>query len=407
MAITDSWLKATHKKHQEAAFEKADGGGLSARVSPTGKITFQMRYRWQGKAARLDLGSYPLLPLKAARAEHLRLKAELEQGRDPRVVRKVERTEAAEAHTNESLYRLWHESYCLAHKKLAKEILRSFEIYVFPEIGDLPAEETSTHTWMTLLENVADRVPAIAERLLREAKQMQKWAARRGLLKNRSLFEVSARSDLQIERKEAGRCLSNDEITLFWHAVEASRISPGSKLFLKLCLFFGCRNGELRSLNPREDLDFEKMLWTLPPEKHKVGRRVKKPVVRPLIPEVLPLLEEAMKLSRSPDLLFTQESGPAPLQSNAVLCFPYSVRRNVKRLFGVEMQHWSMHDLRKTARTNFSTLTDAHVAEVMLGHSLQGMQGVYDRHLYLEEQAAAYRGWWQRLDALSKMPVRC
>ena len=29
-----------------------------------------------------------------------------------------------------------------------------------------------------------------------------------------------------------------------------------------------------------------------------------------------------------------------------------------------------MHDLRNTARTNFSTLTDVHVAEVMLVHSL-------------------------------------
>ena len=68
------------------------------------------------------------------------------------------------------------------------------------------------------------------------------------------------------------------------------------------------------------------------------------------------------------------------------------------------MAHWSMHDLRKTARTNFSTLADLHVAEVMLGHSLKGMQGVYDKHLYLEEQAAAYSAWWKRLEQLISVP---
>lgn len=52
----------------------------------------------------------------------------------------------------------------------------------------------------------------------------------------------------------------------------------------------------------------------------------------------------------------------------------------------------------------FSTLTNLHVAEVMLGHSLKGMQGVYDKHLYLEEQAAAYSAWWQRLEQLVSVP---
>ena len=56
---------------------------------------------------------------------------------------------------------------------------------------------------------------------------------------------------------------------------------------------------------------------------------------------------------------------------------------------------------------NFSIIAhipDVHVAEVMLGHSLKGMQGVYDRHLYLEEQAAAYKKRWDRIQEIVATP---
>ncbi|EPA97866.1 integrase family protein [Pseudomonas sp. G5(2012)] len=49
-----------------------------------------------------------------------------------------------------------------------------------------------------------------------------------------------------------------------------------------------------------------------------------------------------------------------------------------------------VHDLRKTARPNFSTLTEPHFAEIMLGHKLPGSWQVYDQYDYLAEQKEAY-----------------
>jgi hypothetical protein len=54
---------------------------------PRGKITFRLRYRYDGKPRRLDLGSYPLMSPKEARTEAQRLRARHEQGHDPQVVR--------------------------------------------------------------------------------------------------------------------------------------------------------------------------------------------------------------------------------------------------------------------------------------------------------------------------------
>ena len=83
MALTDTWLKANLGRSRDRAMVKTDLHGLSARLSPKGKITWQMRYRYNGKSCRIDIGSYPLLSLKAAREEVNRLRAQLEQGHDP------------------------------------------------------------------------------------------------------------------------------------------------------------------------------------------------------------------------------------------------------------------------------------------------------------------------------------
>ena len=71
MGLSDAWLKANSGTSKEQVLEKTDRDGLSARVSKKGKVTFQMRFRYGGKAARVDLGTYPLLSLKNARIKPL------------------------------------------------------------------------------------------------------------------------------------------------------------------------------------------------------------------------------------------------------------------------------------------------------------------------------------------------
>ena len=69
MSLTNTWLKNNLGRERTEQHIEADRDGLSVRVSPKGKITFQMRFRYQGKQARLDLGSYPNLTLLEARLE--------------------------------------------------------------------------------------------------------------------------------------------------------------------------------------------------------------------------------------------------------------------------------------------------------------------------------------------------
>ncbi|MGU9851126.1 tyrosine-type recombinase/integrase [Pseudomonas koreensis] len=182
MAVSDTWLKANSGKPRAIREEKADRDGLSVRITPKGKITFQLRFRYDARPCRLDLGTYPLMSLKDARVESQRLRAQLEQGHDPRVVRQLEKQTILQADSIESLFRQWYVAYCKGNKKGHHEILRFFEIHVFPKIGHLPAGKVSLHEWLALLEGQAKVRPCIADRILVNAKQMLKWGVKRQLI---------------------------------------------------------------------------------------------------------------------------------------------------------------------------------------------------------------------------------
>ncbi|MBO9493812.1 integrase family protein [Thalassotalea sp. G20_0] len=395
MSLTDAWLKANHKKNREKSDVKTDGDGLSARVSPKGKITWQLRYRFNGKADRADIGSYPNLSLKEARRESERLKGQLEKGFNPKIVLKMEKQAIITATSLASLYELWHESYCKKNKANHQDIKRSFEIHVFPTIGTLPAKEVTLHQWLAILEGLADNIPSIAERVLTNAKQMLKFGVKRHLLENNVLAHINAVEDLSVRKNVDTRSLKPQEIQQVWEAIELSRMATKNKLFLKLCLVFGCRNGELR-ISEKKHFDLENRLWIVPPENHKLGKLTSNPLTRPIIPEIIPLIEQAILLCDG-KYLFTNSGSKEVMGRRAPLALPYNIMQWLRKNRKVEMEHWSVHSLRKTARTNWSTLTEPHVAEIMLGHKLPGEWQVYDHHLYIEEQAEAYSKWWTRL----------
>lgn len=397
MALTDAWLKSVYRKARPRAIEKADRDGMGARVTPAGKVVFQLRFRYQGKAARMDLGSYPAMSLKEARDEAIKRRGQLEQGHDPRTQKRVEQAAIATAHTNETLILEWYARYCQPNKVSAAEILRTFELHVFPKLGALPADATGLGQWMDLLEPLADLKPRIAERVLANTKQAHKWAARRGLIENQPLAAISAKDDLMVNRKRtAGRALSDHEIAIMWEAMERSRMAIRSKLLVKLVLLFGCRPGEIAQAR-RGEFDFGNGVWTIPPERHKTGKATGRPLKRPIIDEMAPLIKEAMTLSHNPELLFSGETSAKPLGHSSILSYPYNIMGVAEKQLKQPMAHWSMYDLRKTARTNWSTLAEPHVCELMLGHVLPGVWQVYDRHDYLEEQADAYRKWYARV----------
>ena len=47
-----------------------------------------------------------------------------------------------------------------------------------------------------------------------------------------------------------------------------------------------------------------------------------------------------------------------------------------------DLPNWTIHDLRRTARSLLSRVVTPHIAERVLGHVIGGVAGTYDRHSY-------------------------
>ncbi|WP_273827657.1 tyrosine-type recombinase/integrase [Providencia rettgeri] len=393
MSITDSYLRSVNGKPQEKIITKSDRDGLSVRITPKGKVVFQFRYRWNGKAERIDIGSYPATSLKDARDLSLFYRGELEQHRNPKVVKRVKKQDAIQAQTVESLIRCWWEKSLKTKQVNADQILRSFELYLFPQIGQLPHDETNIHVWLSVIEDLSKKAPAIAERILRYSKTAHKWGIRRGLIQLDPLTNVNSQ-DVGVKAKQGDRILSDEELVLLFELIESPQFNKRNELLIKLSLLFGSRVGELLGAEIT-DFDFNKDIWTIPPDKHKTGNKSGKPIIRPLIPQAKSLILQALEISYSDRYLFSVASGNRVKISGHIVMI-----QQLNKIMAPHFDNyitWSIHDLRKTMRTGISELTQPHVAEIMLGHKLPGVWQVYDKHTYLEEQREAYEKWWDKL----------
>ncbi|MEQ1963971.1 site-specific integrase [Xenorhabdus khoisanae] len=407
MAITDSWLRSTNGKLQEKMTTKTDRDGLSVRITPKGKIIFQFRYRWNGKGDRIDIGTYPATGLKEARYSVTFYRGELEQHRNPKIVKRIHKESALSAVTVEDLIRDWWKTTMQGAKVKADEILRTFEIYVFPKIGELPHDEVTLHVWLSLIEDISKRVPSMGDRILTYSKKAHKWAVRRGITSITPLSDVALgdlsgndiRNDLDDDID--GRILSEEELVILFQLINCPKYNPRNALIIKLSLLFGCRIGELLKAK-FNDFDYEKDIWTVPPKNHKTGRRTKKSIVRPIIPVAKELIEQAKILSNGGEYLFATLNGEPFAQGS----HKYIITRLNKKMstYLPNYKHWSIHDLRRTMRTGVSELTPPHVAEIMVGHKLPGIWQVYDKHTYLNEQREAYERWWDKLTRIVSRP---
>ncbi|EIL1431076.1 integrase family protein, partial [Escherichia coli] len=323
MALSDAWLRSVVGKERDKVLVKSDRDGLSVRVSPKGRVVFQYRYQWAGKGERLDIGTYPATGLKEAREEVIRLRGELESNRNPRLVRQAEKRKATEAMTVESVIRAWYEAYCVKNKKGSEQILRSFELHLFSKIGSIPHDAATLHDWLEVLEPLSTKTPAIADRLLINAKQAHVWAYKRKFIETRPLSDITGK-DMDIRKGQKKRFLTHDEIKILYAAIDGSRMVPKYRAFIKLLLHFGCRSSELITARV-DDFDFINKVWTVPPERHKTGDITGEPLKRPIIEPVEELIKYVISMNNGSDMLFTKEGSKEPVGRTSLQSLPYNL----------------------------------------------------------------------------------
>ena len=182
---------------------------------------------------------------------------------------------------------------------------------------------------------------------------------------------------------EHHRALPHVEMAHVLRTIEDGVGSLNAKLCLRFTVLTGARGSESRGALWSE-IDFENLLWRLPPSRTKT----RAPHDQPLSRAALAVLERARALDDGSGLVFpSAQRRRKPLSNVAMMVV---VKRNG---FGERM---TVHGCRATFRTWASECTDADhaVMELSLGHLVgTKVERAYDRSELLDKRFALMEQW--------------
>lgn len=361
--------------------EISDANGLSVRITPNGVIVFQYRYKFDGRPRRMTLGQYDQVSLKEAREMVSEYRKLLSQGKDPITFRDMAIDTAVKAATVEGCIKAWLDSAGASKLVKRDEWERALNRHVVPFVGNMLVDEMAISHWQPVFKRIRDGgAETYAGEILSRMKTIFSYCIRVEMIKRNPVSDLRV-VDVGKPARKGHRYLNDKEIGAFWHAVEASTVTHQNKLLLKLLLLTGCRGVELR-LAKKSDFDLEGRVWRVPDENSKT----REPFERGLSAAAVKILNEAFELY--PD--FKQVFPPAAKKEDRPMAASVILNLAIQLRADMTIDHWSIHDLRRTAKTKMAELGVApHVSEKVLGHKLGGVLAIYDQHSYVKEQQEA------------------
>lgn len=259
------------------------------------------------------------------------------------------------------------------------EIERRLNKYVFPQWKQKKFRELRRSDVTKLLDKVEDDHGAPqADRVLADVSSICNWFAARNDDYNSPIVRGMRRTNPS-ERKRK-RKLDDNEIRLFWAACDEM---PVYGAMLKVAFLTAQRIGKVKAMEWKHVSDGIWMIETEHREKSN-AEGLKLPAM------ALDIIEAQAKVKGNP-YVFPASTGKGHFNS-------FSQRKDeLDALLPEAMPAWTVHDLRRTARSLMSRAgVESSIAERVLGHAVAGVEGTYDRHDYVEEKAEA-------LNKLSKL----
>ncbi|CAI1132796.1 Prophage CP4-57 integrase [Serratia fonticola] len=374
MALSDTKLRSIHNKPYSGPAELTDSDGLSVRITPAGTVTFQHRYRWNGKPVRLTVGRYPVMSLKDARVAVGEMRELYLKGINP----KTYFVGATGELTLKECLDQWWDKYVTGLKPNTQTLYRSV-VYntMYTQFEDVPVAKIPVSLWVQFFDKQEKLNKKKARVLLLQLRSVINWCISRQLIPSCELTKLSVKN-IGKKPDTGSRVLTYTELAKVWLALENSKIVSSNKLLHQLLLLWGARLSELR-LARVEEFNMEDLIWTTPGAHSKMGNVIR----RPIFAQVKPYIERLIA-AKNPVLFPGQELDKSIDRSSANL---YMKKLRDK----IDIPEWRTHDFRRSLVTNLSGEgVMPHVTEKMLGHELGGVMAVYNKHDWLAEQKDAY-----------------
>ena len=381
----------------------SDGDGLYLRFREGDSVpVWRFRYRFDGTARVMNIGTYGALSLAEARREARKLSASVALGYDV-AGEKQERKAEAKAKIEEEKAAItvaqladdYFERMILGRWKHPNIVRSRIEKDIKPNIGKLAIDAVKPMHIDAMIQKILKRgAPSIANDVLRWTKRIFDFAVKRQMVSYNpaSAFGLE---DAGGKEKARARALSTEELVKLFAAMkEAKGFSIQNDITIKLLLLLAVRKMELLAAR-WEEFDLEEGVWYLPAERTKTGQALD----IPLPPVAVEWLQELKRLAGLSDWVL-----PARKMQDRMLPHVCESTLSValaKVKHGLEP--FTVHDLRRTCRTHLAALgVKPHVAERVLNHKLKGVEGIYDRHDYFEERMESLNAWAKMLERFER-----
>lgn len=392
--MADRTLRTLEPETRE--YREFDSEGLYFRVRPTGRKSWQLRYKdpATGKWTWYSLGPYGNSPSQLtgeqARKTARALLTRVAEGESLTGKKDVEIDAQNQQLTfgylaNEWLATQipkWTEGTATRNTgALARHILPTFRDRNFTQISAMEWMEHFRKMEATGIIEQTGRVRT----LCRNIYDLALVTGRASTNPIEALHKF-----LQVHRGKNFPHVQAHELPTLIRAIRAYPHAPDVRIGLQLLMLLTCRPSELREASWSE-FDFQIGAWEIPAARMKKRR----PHVIPLPSQAVDLLNELHCINGEFPILFPGRNDAKKPRSNTV--FIMALRR-----LGYEGRQ-TPHGFRHIASTllNEYGFNPDHI-EAQLAHVKSGVRGVYDKSTYIEQRAEMMQWYANHLDELAE-----
>lgn len=399
MPLTDTKVKKL--KPEQKLYRIADSNGLAIEVKPSGVKVWRFRYRFDGKASMMSLGSYPIVTLADARSKRDEARALLASGINPTLHNKeLQEQRKLAALTVEAeqdkmsfndLFLLWHEhnsdNWSYAH---ARDIRERIDKHLIPHIGFMALDDIKPMDVIKALKIIEQggRVET-TRRVKQYANRIFKFGIGFGHCERNPASELPDDIFQKAEKSNYAHTTDPKVLTQILKAIDDYAGDIVTKKALELAPYVFLRSKELAGLEWGE-VNFERGVIEIPAERMKKKRAH----LVPISSKVKEILEYMHPLSGDSKYIF-----PSP-RTNARPLNEQTLNPALHRLGFKNIQ--TFHGFRHTASTLLNEMGFiGDIIEKQLAHEeTNKVRGAYNKAQYIDQRKEMMQEWAKFLDAL-------
>ena len=394
MKLTDTFVK--RKQGNGKVQKHSDGGGLFLYITPEGKKSWRLAYRFLGKQKLLVIGPYPSISLKDARGRRAEAKRLLVDNIDPSTAKQSAKAAAAEAAKSsfELICREWLTKHANDWASATiNSVTWMVEKDVIPSLGKRPIKSITAPELLAVLRKVESRGAIImAHRLRSLCGRVFRYAIATGRAERDiaadllgALIPAKGNSFATItDPKVFGKLLSDIDSHTHSGVLAHSAI--------KLMPYFFVRANELLRAEWTE-FNFDEAEWRIPADRMKMRRMH----IVPIAKQPMTILRELREFSGNGQYLFpSMKKTCATLHSRTLI--------SVLRRIGYGQEEMCTHGFRAAATTMLNEQGyNRDWIERQLAHAeSNSIRAAYNYAEYLPERRKMMQKWADYLTKLKK-----